>query len=120
MEKIHALHARGADIVMGPVISASVSSIVSYANDNNMIVIAPVSSSPALAIPGDSVFRLAPDDRNQGRAVGAMLQDAGVDALVPVWRGDTYGDGLRDAAAADFESRGGTTYDGITSPSGER
>ena len=113
LEKIQALHARGADIVVGPVTSASVSSIMPYANDNNMIVIAPVSSSPALAIPDDSVFRLTPDDRNQGKAMGALLYNSGIDVLIPVWRGDTYGDGLRDAVAADFETRGGTTHDGI-------
>lgn len=113
LEKIQALHARGVDIVVGPVSSASVSQVISYANDNNMIVIAPVSSSPALAIPHDSVFRLAPDDRNQGRAMSALLDAEGIDALIPVWRGDTYGDGLRDAVAADFESRGGTVYGGI-------
>lgn len=83
LEEDQALHTRGADIV-GPVTPVPAFRIVSYANGNSMIVIAPVISSPALAIPGDPVFRLAPDSRNQGRAVGAMLQDAGVDAPVPV------------------------------------
>ena len=113
LDKIQVLHARGADIVVGPVTSASVSSIISYANDNNMTVISPVSSSPALAIPGDSVFRLVPDDRNQGMAIAAMLEAEGMEALIPIWRGDTYGDGLMNATAHDFESRGGISYEGI-------
>jgi hypothetical protein len=36
-----------------------------------------------------------------------------MEAIVPLWIGDTYGDGLRDAAVADFESRGGISDEGI-------
>lgn len=113
LEKIQALHARGIDIIVGPAGSAQLSSILPYMNDNNMIAISPSSTAPALAIPGDSAFRTVPDDFNQGRAIGALLEHEGIEAVVPIWRGEVYGDGLVQATVDDFESRGGAVYDGV-------
>ena len=113
LEKVQALHARGIDIIVGPAGSAQLSSILAYMNDNNMIAISPSSTAPALAIPDDAAFRTVPDDFNQGRAIGALLEHEGVEAVIPIWRGEVYGDGLVDAAVADFESRGGIVYEGV-------
>ena len=113
LEKVQALHARGIDIIVGPAGSAQLSSILAYMNDNNMIAISPSSTAPALAIPGDAAFRTVPDDFNQGRALGALMVHDGVEAVIPMWRGEVYGDGLIDAALADFESRGGVAYEGV-------
>ena len=113
LEKVQALHARGIDIIVGPAGSAQLSSILAYMNDNNMVAISPSSTAPALAIPGDAAFRTVPDDFNQGRAIGALLEHEGIEAVVPIWRGEVYGDGLVGAAVADFESRGGIVYEGV-------
>lgn len=113
LEKIQALHARGIDIIVGPAGSAQLSSILQYMNDNNMIAISPSSTAPALAIPGDSAFRTVPDDFNQGRSIGALLEYEGIEAVVPIWRGEVYGDGLVEATVNDFESRGGTVSEGV-------
>ena len=113
LEKVQALHARGIDVIVGPAGSAQLSSILAYINDNNMIAISPSSTAPALAIPDDAAFRTVPDDFNQGRAIGALLEHEGIEAVVPVWRGEVYGDGLVDAAMADFESRGGAVHEGV-------
>ena len=58
-------------------------------------------------------FRLVPDDRNQGTAIAKLMQHEGIEVLVPVWRGDTWGDGLSNAATSSFEKRGGQVADGI-------
>ena len=113
LEKTQALHARGVDIILGPAGSAQLSSILPYMNDNNMMAISPSSTAPSLAIADDAAYRLVADDFNQGKAIGALLKHEGIEAVVPIWRGEVYGDGLRDAAKANFESRDGVVYDGV-------
>ena len=113
LEKTQALHSRGIDIVIGPAGSAQLSSMLGYLNDNNMIAISPSSTAPALAIPDDAAFRTVPDDYHQGKALGALLEHDGVEVIIPMWRGDVYGDGLVDATISAFESRGGISYDGV-------
>ena len=113
LEKTQALHARGIDIILGPASSAALSSMLAYINSNNMIAISPSSTAPNLAVPNDAAYRLVANDLNQGMAIGALLEHNGIEAIVPIWRGEVYGDGLKDAAVTNFESRGGTVYDGI-------
>lgn len=113
LEKVQVLHAHGIDIIVGPVGSAQLSSILPYMNDNNMMVISPTSTASALAIPDDAAFRMVPTDINQARAFGATLEHWGIEAVVPMWRGEVYGDGTIDATVSDFESRGGIVYDGV-------
>ena len=113
LEKVQALHARGISNIVGPITSGNVQNIKGYTDSNNLLIISCCSTAPNLAIPDDSVYRLAPDDENQGNALGKILENDGLAAIVPVWRGDTYGDGLREAAASNFESRGGEVHPGV-------
>lgn len=112
LEKIQSLHSRGADIVFGPAGSARVSSVMGYAESNNMVLLSCCSTSPALSNP-DRVFRTVADDLNQGVAFGKILMDNDIRAVVPLWIGDTYGDGLHNAVMNNFESRGGIYDEGI-------
>ena len=113
LEQVRVLHDLGIDMVVGPAGSAQLSSILSHMDDNNMVAVSPASTAPALAIPGDSAFRTVPDDSLQGRALGALLEEVGIEAAVPIWIGDPYGDFLVAAATEEFESRGGTMYGGV-------
>ncbi len=113
LEKLSALNAKGIGIVIGPETSSNIRNVKGYSDSNNMLLISCCSSAPALAIPNDSVFRLVPDDSNQGTAISKLLQHEGIEALVPVWRGDTWGDGLSDASTSSFVERGGTVDEGI-------
>lgn len=113
LDIIQSMNSQGIDIVVGPDTSASLERIIDYAGANGMLLVSPSSTAPSLAIPGDAVFRLAPNDAGQGRALGKLLDSDGIGALVPLWRGDTYGDELRDAAARDFEGRGGVVQAGV-------
>ena len=113
LDIIQSMNSRGIDIVIGPDTSASVERIIDYVNNNGMLLVSPSSTAPSLAIPGDAVFRLAPNDAGQGRALGKLLDSDGIRALVPFWRGDSYGDGLRDATVQDFEDRGGVVRAGV-------
>jgi len=113
LEKLSALNAKGIGIVVGPETSSNIRNIKGYSDSNNMLLVSCCSSAPALAIPNDSVFRLVPDDSNQGTALGKLIQHEGIEVLVPVWRGDTWGDGLSAAATGSFVERGGQTDEGI-------
>jgi branched-chain amino acid transport system substrate-binding protein len=113
LEKLSALNAKGIGIIVGPETSSNIRNIKGYSDSNNMLLVSCCSSAPALAIPNDSVYRLVPDDSNQGTALSKLIQHEGIQVLVPVWRGDTWGDGLSDATTSSFVQRGGITDEGI-------
>lgn len=101
-DKLMALHARGIKFVIGPMASIEVSEVKSYADANEILIISQSSTSPALAIPGDWVFRYVPCDLVQGPAAAKVAYDQGIRYMVQVWRGDTYGDGLAKATKDAF------------------
>ena len=113
LEKIQNLRAKNIELVVGPESSSSTSSVLQYADSNDMIIFSCCSTSPALAIPGDNVFRLVPDDRQQGKALAALLKNEGIENLITIWRGDTYGDGLAENLEKSFIETGGAVFDGI-------
>jgi len=113
LEKLTALNAKGIGIIVGPETSSNIRNIKGYSDSNNMLLVSCCSSAPALAIPNDSVFRLVPDDSNQGTAIAKLIQHEGIEVVVPVWRGDTWGDGLSEASTGSFVDRGGITDEGI-------
>ena len=113
LEKLTALNARGVSIVIGPETSSNIRNIKGYSDENNMLLLSCCSTAPNLAIEGDSVYRLAPDDTNQGAALATLASDAGIEAIVPIWRGDAWGDGLRDATSDSFSAKGGAVVDGV-------
>ena len=113
LDRVTTLKAKGVDIIFGPAGSGRVNSVLGYANDNDMLIVSCCSTAPALAIPDDSVYRIVADDRNQGKAIGKLLESAGIEVVVPVWIGDTYGDGLKAEIVSSFEARGGMADEGI-------
>ena len=113
LDKLLTHASKGIDIVLGPQTSASLQNVLGYANSNDILLFSCCSTSPLLAIEGDMVFRMSPDDTNQGVAVAKVMQDAGAEVVVPVWRQDAWGDGLQDSVRESFTSRGGTVDAGI-------
>jgi len=113
LEKLTALNAKGIQLIVGPETSSNIRNIKGYADSNNMLLVSCCSSAPALAIPNDSVYRLVPDDSNQGTALSKLIEHEGIEVIVPVWRGDTWGDGISDATTSSFVERGGIIDDGV-------
>ena len=110
-EKIQSLYSKGINIVVGPATSSATTQVKGYADTNGMLIFSPSSTAPSLAIADDNVFRLVPSDFNQGTALGKLMNAAGIEMVVPIWRGEAYGDGLRDAAVNNFQDRGGSAHD---------
>jgi len=113
-EKIRDLHARGAQIVIGPQSSAEAGAVLPYANENGIVVISQGSTASALAIPGDHLFRLAPNDKLEGAAQAALLVADGVDTIVPMWREDAGNMGLEAGTRRSFQAIGGTVLPGVS------
>jgi len=100
----------GVQVVVGPLNSGAAQNILQYANTNHIVLISPSSTSVALAIPNDYLFRTAPNDRWQGQADSAMLKAEGATKVIILQRHDTYGDALANATAVNFAGTGTINY----------
>ena len=112
LEKVQSLNSKGIKYALGPETSAETRNIMSYADSNDMIILSPSSTSPKLAV-DDNVFRFVPDDTKQGRVIATLLTDRGIKAVVPIYRGDVWGDGLFESTRASFMEMGGVTAEGV-------
>ena len=111
---IKKLHENGAKIIVGPATSTAVSAAKEYADTNDIILLSYASTSPLLSIEGDNLFRLVPDDTNQGKKIAKRMINDGIKVIVPLWRGDIYGNGLYNSTKSNFEKLGGKVEEGIS------
>src|SRR5205814_303035 len=112
LQAITDLDQRGVKIIIGPQSSAEVAMIKPYADAHNILVISQGSTASSLAIPGDNIFRLCPNDTREAEAIVALLWHDGIRTIVPLWRNDTGNNGLHDSVQAAFENLGGTVMAG--------
>ena len=119
LEKLEALDKQGARIVIGPGSSAELEAARTYADEHGIILISTMSTAPSLAIAGDNVYRFVPPDTYQAGAMAYYLKADGIAAVVPIWRGDIWGDELEKLAAASFARGNGTVLDGVRYAPGE-
>ncbi|HEY6405158.1 MAG TPA: penicillin-binding protein activator [Nitrososphaeraceae archaeon] len=110
---IKRLHENGARIIVGPATSTAVSAVREYANVNDIILLSYSSTSPLLSIEGDNLFRLVPDDTYQGKIIAQRMINDGIKTIVPLWRGDIYGNELYKSTKSNFEKLGGKVEEGI-------
>ena len=110
---IKKLHENGAKIIIGPATSTAVSAVKDYANANDIILLSYASTSPLLSIKGDNLFRLVPDDSYQGRIMAQRMINDGIKAIVPLWRGDIYGNELYKSTKTNFEKLVGKVEEGV-------
>lgn len=100
----------GVKFFSGPQASGEAMACLEFANSNKILFVSQSSTSPALAIAGDWLFRFCTTDALQGPAISRMAQEAGVKHLLFTWRGDTWGDGLKGASAAAAQKAGIQIY----------
>jgi branched-chain amino acid transport system substrate-binding protein len=113
LARLMAMDANGDQYVIGPQTSSEAAAVRDYANAHNIILISQGSTASSLAIPGDNLFRLAPNDKLEGAAIAALMHADGFDTVVPIWRNDAGNNGLHDSTAASFTSGGGTVAAGV-------
>ncbi|MBM4236363.1 MAG: ABC transporter substrate-binding protein [Firmicutes bacterium] len=100
LTKMQSWFGEGVQIFVGPQASGVAQEMLAFANANQILYISPSSTSPALAIADDWLFRFCTDDNIQGPAIGALIKEAGIEHVIFGWQGDTWGDGLQGAAEA--------------------
>jgi ABC-type branched-subunit amino acid transport system substrate-binding protein len=103
----------GVRIIIGPATSAAVMSVKDYANQNGIILISPSSTSPALSIANDNLFRFVPDDKNQAEFISNKMWNDGIRVVIPMWRSDTFGNELVKEMKKNFEMKGGVVMEGV-------
>ncbi len=106
LSKMQSWFGKGVKFFAGPMASGVAMECLAFANANQILYISPSSTSPALAIADDWLFRFCTTDEVQGPALAAAAKAAGVEHLIFAWRGDTWGDGLQGAAAKSLAELG--------------
>jgi len=102
---------RGVRVVIGPQSSAEVRAVAGDADARGVLVVSQSSTAHSLAIVGDNVFRLCPDDVQEGAAIAALMWQDGVRAIVGATRDDPGNQGLQTSTRAAFEAVGGSVID---------
>lgn len=110
LRKMQSWYGEGVKFFAGPMGSGVAQEMLSFANSNQIFYISPSSTSPALGIADDWLYRFCTDDSIQGPAIALVAQAADVENMIFCWRGDTWGDGLQGAAEATAIELGMTIY----------
>ena len=99
-------------ISVGPATSADLGAVLGDDEADGMVLVSCCSSAPSLAVE-DGAFRLTPDDTKEGLALAAFIMARGVETVVPVWRGDLWGDGFKGSTETALVSGGVTVEPGF-------
>lgn len=110
LRKMQTWYGNGVKFFTGPQASGVARECLGFANANKILFISQSSTSPALSIAGDWLFRFCTDDFIQGPGIARAVYDAGARHIIFSWRGDTWGDGLQSAAAGAATKLGMTVY----------
>jgi branched-chain amino acid transport system substrate-binding protein len=114
LTKLTTLNANNVGYVIGPQSSAEAAAVRDFANANNIMLVSQGSTASSLALPNDTLFRLAPNDKLEGAAIAALMRADGIDTLVELSRDDAGNIGLRDSTMNSFVASGGTVVNGVT------
>jgi branched-chain amino acid transport system substrate-binding protein len=114
LEGLTALHEEGVKLVIGPYASSQVRAVKEFADQNGIVLISPLSTSTALAVPDDNIYRFTPDDQQEGVAVANLAYADGIRTIVPITRDDEGNKGLQSSMKPVFEALGGTVAPLIT------
>jgi branched-chain amino acid transport system substrate-binding protein len=114
LDDLKDLDASNVRFVIGPQSSAEAAAILPYANENQIVLVSQGSTASSLAIAGDYLFRLAPNDRLEGAAQSALMHADGIDTIVPIWRNDAGNNGLHNSTSNAFVQAGGNVLAGST------
>ncbi len=98
----------GATVVVGPLTTGEVLGAKQYADENEVVLVAPASSAPAAAIPGDYIYRVMyPPDTFAGQAFQQIARARGYENVVILHLDDPFGNGLTEIFTAGFQAAGG-------------
>jgi len=93
--------------VVGAASSGVTSSVLNLAVENDVVLITPASTSPALTVEdrdNDKLFfRVPPNDVLQGKVMADALEEDGVESISTLYVNNDYGQGLSDQLVQEFD-----------------
>ncbi len=93
----------GAQVIVGPLTTGEVLGAKQFADDNNIVLVAPASSGPAGGIPDDYIFRVMyPPDTFAGQAFSQIATARGYENVVILHIDDPFGNGLASVFESNF------------------
>ncbi len=105
----------GAQVIVGPLTTGEVLGAKQFADENDVVLVAPASSAPAAAIPGDNIFRVMyPPDTFAGQAFQQIALARGYENIVILHMDDPFGNGLSEVFINGFQGAGGGEVATIT------
>lgn len=113
LKQMQSLHSKGFKVFIGPSTSAAVQSCLSYAKENDLIMVSPSSTSIDLSGSNDNLYRLAPNDKHQSQALATLLAKEGIKTVITLYRGDSWGDSLQKSFKEEFQAMGGSIYSNV-------
>jgi branched-chain amino acid transport system substrate-binding protein len=116
LDALKTLAQQGVRLVVGPQSSSEIVAIKSFADSAGIVLFSQGSTAGSLSLPDDNVFRLVPDDAEEGTAMVELLKEDGIQTVVPLWREDAGNQGLHDAVERIFTDEGGTVTAGAHYP----
>jgi branched-chain amino acid transport system substrate-binding protein len=103
VRQLRRLAGQGVRVFVGPESSAEVRAVRSAAGSLGVLVVSQGSTAHSIALAGDNVFRLVPDDRREAEALVALLKRDRIRALAPIWRDDAGNAGLVKSLSSRFK-----------------
>lgn len=98
----------GTEVIIGPLTTSEVLGVKQFADENEIMIVAPASSGLAGAIPNDFIFRpMHPPDSFAGLAFQRIAVERGYDNIVILQVDDPFGNGLTQIFQEGFEAAGG-------------
>jgi branched-chain amino acid transport system substrate-binding protein len=109
----------GVRMIVGPQTSNEVRALLEAgANNSPAIIVSNGSTASSLAFPGDSVFRLVPDDRVEGAATASLMDAQDQKTVVVSYRVDPGNETLAASTSAFVRVLGGKAVSGPVYPGG--
>ncbi len=94
----------GAQVIVGPLTTSEVLGAKQFADENQIVLVAPASSGPAGGIPGDYIYRLMyPPDTFAGQAFSQIAVSRGYENIVILQVDDAFGNGLTEIFDKNFD-----------------
>lgn len=100
----------GVDVVVGPLSSGTAARVLPQVAAGDAVLVSPASTSSGLAaLDRDGrLFRIAPSEARQGRALADLVLDDGHRTVSVAARSDEHGQTIADALAGQIAEGGGT------------
>lgn len=97
----------GAKVIVGPLTTGEVLGAKQFADENQVVLVAPASTGAAGGIPDDYIFRLFdPPDTDAGKAFAQIAQSRGYKNIVILAMDDPFGNGMIKAFSDNFQGEG--------------